>query len=660
MPKTATPSQRADDRPAPYARRPPRIPTHGTVESSDSEDGEAADTTFVPGRNAHGKRPAAAASAGSEEDALLRLRRRWSEVVSLYKASECKKINVFPEFMRMKSEFQALGFQPCISLICPCGGVLHQSDFFKDPSMTDGLRSKCKTCQSTKWCKKAAAATKTHRASVDARIAAWSQEHLKDVTRSLASPSPSDDQPLDVLSTLRVRWAAVLAAFMASKVIQFGTFPDFKKLQADCEASGFRTCSSPVCPHGGVLQPEEFGAHPRGRSGISGECKTCWLPASKRKKRAVMSAHTEKVATRVAETPSGYDASAVEDEAMSWLKATLEKWFPGIEVVVMPEFRHADFCVRFGDWPMDTYLPVQLKSTGIHRRDGTQATSDVTDRNDGGRASFGRCDGYGGLVMVFVKARIGTDGGVHRTLWWAWGEYVNPHRKERTCGERVDGRLSSINPSPSSWTLQTAPPALLTMLRSKPERRCCMRELWLDVRQKMHRKELAGMLALQQVSSVLFPTGNQTSIDCCFDGKPTQVKTYNILNGCANAGHSGTRPRPYSSSDGIEQLVEVLIVKSNNAFYLVHAVQQRTELIAHRVFAHEGNTGKMSISVPLGKYRPWLTGQQPLRAHSKTDWLVGPEHGFRPPVRLNETEYLARELLEEVSWTAVRPDLMPV
>lgn len=30
------------------------------------------------------------------------------------------------------------------------------------------------------------------------------------------------------------------------------------------------------------------------------------------------------------------------------------------------------------------------------------------------------------------------------------------------------------------------------------------------------------------------------------------------------------------------------------------------------------------------------------------------------PGRLNETEYLARELLEEVSWTAVRPDLMPV
>ncbi len=40
-------------------------------------------------------------------------------------------------------------------------------------------------------------------------------------------------------------------------------------------------------------------------------------------------------------------------------------------------------------------------------------------------------------------------------------------------------------------------------------------------------------------------------------------------------------------------------------------------------------------------------------------WLLGPEHGFRPPVRLRETESLTRALLEEVAYTATNPELMP-
>ncbi len=202
------------------------------------------------------------------------------------------------------------------------------------------------------------------------------------------------------------------------------------------------------------------------------------------------------------------------------------------------------------------------------------------------------------------------------------------------------------------------------MLRNPgPARLHTLREIWLDMRGKNQRKEMVGMLAMEQVGEVKYPAGCSTAVDCLFHGQPTQVKTYNVGDGRGNGnadivrGSGGANERPYSSADGIQQLVELVIVKSGEAFYLLYAMQQLEALIEHGVFAHGDSRGSKSISVPLKDYKEWLTGKRYVR--TDFPWLLDKEHGFRHPVRLRETDYLTRALLEEVAYTAKNPELMP-
>ena len=351
---------------------------------------------------------------------------------------------------------------------------------------------------------------------------------------------------------------------------------------------------------------------------------------------------------------------------MGWLKGTLEGWFPDIEVVVLPELRHADFAVRFQHWPEHLYLPVQLKASGPYKTGGILFPNDSLQdyRRDGeiqrvgGRASFGQCSGYDGLAMMFVKTRMEA-GHTYRTLWWAWGEQVTPGSKTHV-DENPNGILGNIDPKPLPWSTDAKPPELDAMLRNPgPARLQSFREIWLDIRHKSQRKEMVEMLAMEQVGEVKYPKGYSTAVDCLFRGQPTQVKTYDPKRESLKMvrGSRGANERPYSSADGIQQLVELVIVKSGEAFYLLYAMQQLEALIEHGVFAHGDSSGQEEIRVPLGPYKKWLTGTPFVRTGSP--WLLGPEHGFRPPVLLRETYPLSRALLEEVAYTAKNPEWMP-
>ena len=260
--------------------------------------------------------------------------------------------------------------------------------------------------------------------------------------------------------------------------------------------------------------------------------------------------------------------------------------------------------------------------------------------------------------MMFVKTRMEA-GHTYRTLWWAWGEHVKPGSKTHV-DEDPNGILGNIDPNPLPWSTDANPPELDAMLRNPdPARLHTLREIWLDMRDKSQRKEMAGMLAMEQVGEVKYPEGYSTAVDCLFRGQPTQVKTYNPKKESLSIvrGSGGANKRPYSSADGIQQLVELVIVKSGEAFYLLYAMQQLEALIEHGVFAHGDSPGNKSISVPLGRYKEWLTGKGYRGAESS--WLLGQEHGFRHPVRLRETDYLSRALLEEVAYTAKHPEWMP-
>ena len=457
----------------------------------------------------------------------------------------------------------------------------------------------------------------------------------------------SEDQARD-LAVLRLHWKSVLESFQlwdSPQKCKFDETGYFTELQRESMSRGFRACASLDCTCGVWPLNEKYFEWNDKNPGWKRYCRQC--------KATVQ------------------DYGSIEDEAMRWLKERLEGWFPGIEVEVLPELRHADFAVRFQDWPEQMYLPVQLKSDGRYLASGRPKANDTQQCDPIGIAKFKHCEGYANLLIMFVKTRIEAEID-YRTLWWAWGEQVKTRRGETVCAEDASGRLGNIVPPPLPWVESPPMPLhrylgpraelseLYTMLRNPgPARLQSFREIWLDIRHKYQRKEMAGMLAMEQVGEVKYPKGYSTAVDCWFLGQPTQVKTYSVTTGSVSTvrGSGSANERPYSSADGIQQLVELVIVKSGEAFYLLYAMQQLEALIEHGVFAHGDSRGKSEIRVPLGRYRMWLTGKRHVRTGSS--WLLDPEHGFRLPVRLRETDYLSRALLEEVAYTAKHPEWMP-
>ena len=168
------------------------------------------------------------------------------------------------------------------------------------------------------------------------------------------------------------------------------------------------------------------------------------------------------------------------------------------------------------------------------------------------------------------------------------------------------------------------------------------------------------MLAMDQIGKVTISPGNQTAVDCHWFNLATQVKTAE-RTGKANTGHrkNGVNCRPYSDTDGIEQLVECLIVASDGDYYLLHAVQPLDALVEHGVFATEESAGSTGLTVPWGGYAEWITGSPPLRPQKHNAWLQGPTYGWRTPVRLTPNEYLTADLLAEVAHVAAKPAAIP-
>ena len=182
----------------------------------------------------------------------------------------------------------------------------------------------------------------------------------------------------------------------------------------------------------------------------------------------------------------------------------------------------------------------------------------------------------------------------------------------------------------------------------------------MGVEYKTQRKEVAMMLAMDQISKVSIAPGNQTSIDCKWFNLETQVKTASFT-GHARASHNknGVKWQPYSDMDGVEQLVECLIVESDGDYYLMHAVQPLQKLVEHGVFATGDLTGRAVITVPWGDYAEWVTGASARRVLNYYAWLQGPTYGWRAPVRLTPNSYLTSELLAEVAHVAKNPAAMP-
>ena len=566
---------------------------------------------------------------------------KYEAVWALFEPSLALRLGQFAQFRALQQELASQGLRACSSLICP-HGVRSVEDFGSHPTNKDGIRPTCKACVSREGWIAASAAMEARKALVNARMAA---AHETGVTHE--------------------KYREVRALFEATFGLRFGQFLPFKALQEELAPTGLRPCSSLTCPFG-VRGVEHFR-----KDKAESCCKACSDGEGRTARNAAFEARRNILAARVVAKNPVRNASAVEDEAAVWLKAWLEIQWPQLIVEILPEFRHADIAVRLAHWVgddgEDLWLPIQLKSNGIFKKDGV--TLQPNDSTVDGRAMFSYCTGYNGLLMVFVKTRRDVDGSDVRRLWSCWGDEVgrdcihegmNDGKDGRSRHTRSRGLLRVSDTQHVAPVDLAAPMDLWAMMTSKPELRRPWVSLWMEIGMKKQRKEVAMMLAMDQISEVVIAPGNQTAVDCTWNGLATQVKTIK-RTGCASTCHNknGVQWQPYSDTDGIEQLVECLIVESDGDYYLMHAVQPLDALVEHGVFATDGNVGRAAITVTWGCYAEWITGAPVSRVQKRNAWLQGPTYGWRTPFKLTPNSYLTTRLLAEVAHVAANPAAMP-
>jgi hypothetical protein len=347
---------------------------------------------------------------------------------------------------------------------------------------------------------------------------------------------------------------------------------------------------------------------------------------------------------------------AVEDEAMKWLVGVLEGI--GFEVRVLPEFRRADAAVRRPSWHEGMWLPFQLKSDGVCSK---------------GRGGFIHCLGYSDMLFVCIKSRLASSGDIFRSAWVCNGDAV----KNTSLHESVHGVLSpegSNIPLLSSNAAGIAAGLEDAINTAVPKLRRSWESIWVEVERETQRNEIALMLSLRIAKyNVHIPTGNQTAIDCFIDTlKATQVKTYCILRGGANAKHKvkGHGNRPYGILNYIKTLLEAAIVESGGRYYILFAYQPDYALLENGVIQHNGyrnlppSPGKKSINPPLGIFHVWLKGKEREKGvYDTCKWLEEPAFGFRRPVEITRKAAkkvgLPFEWVEEAAQNARSPSSFP-
>lgn len=466
-----------------------------------------------------------------------------------------------------------------------------------------------------------------------------------------------------------------------------------KALVAAAAAIGAVPCTLGSCRQ--VKRIADFAA----LSGVNScWCRACNSTKGQARTRKWRSKRKKVVADAIAAKPEVKNTGATEDELADWLKPALEalKW----EVFVMQEFRKADMIVRRVAWQKNMWLRIQLKASGAFDKKG------VLKIDVGKTRTFNHCHGYGTGESKASNAanRMAIVCGVFHATPDRSGEDETP-RLWLVDGSKVPLGSAAMHTSKSDPTVlcpetlcrksikvETLSAALDKAYEANVYQLTTYAAAWCDITQKNQRKEAFGMLAFRNVGfSLNLPTGNSTSVDATLDlldgngALNGQHKTMRMPGGKVDTfcSYKGVVARQYHELDGIARLVPQLVVRQSDdvdttEFFLVYAAIPLAALIKPRrsslkhggvqtVFATADgkHLGRGSISMPLGKYAPWLTGKPAVKdkdLNLANDWLVG-ELGLRKPLKISpECEgphaRLTQARLFEISYKAVRPELL--
>ena len=162
------------------------------------------------------------------------------------------------------------------------------------------------------------------------------------------------------------------------------------------------------------------------------------------------------------------------------------------------------------------------------------------------------------------------------------------------------------------------------------------------------------MLCLKQAFDLglTFPTGFQTTVDCVFEGLPTQFKTYDAQRHEADCAHriKTQKSQPYDVRDGVALFGTGFLVRCKDRYFFFYARETCSSMLSkgHVNDVANGVTNAVtSFRPPMpDKYHQWLWGRV-VRQH---DSALLP---FLAPREVWPDSTLTQELLAEVSYVPV-------
>jgi len=397
--------------------------------------------------------------------------------------------------------------------------------------------------------------------------------------------------------------------------VDLGKMPGFKEIKEEAQMFGLSVCSCLVCTDP-VKDATLFTTR---AGGLCGLCNACLKPENQLAHKKATERRKEEARQVVQQRQVRTSTSETETEVMqNYLVPVLKKEY---DIEVSPEFRVSDLSARL--LGMINYIQIQLKTDGAFDKDGRPKPDNRSHKKgDVGRATFYHTLGYLLMLMIFIKTRL-VDGKLKRYIWVAKGCDI----KNDVLGENADGTLgpSKIHPSNEQEMID----AIQSMLQNEMYH-VSLHDIWMNVSDIKHFKEVANIQALKTVRNVTVPQQNQQAFDCFFDERQIQVKTHNVKSGQASLSHNknGTKNQPYSSTDPIDAFVFVAIIKceieEEIAFFMLYCEIGMDVMIQNKMVVHEDATknssGKTKLCLHPGIYEPMLIGRTQER-QEKTAWL---------------------------------------
>eukprot|EP00966_Prymnesium_polylepis_P209949 4862350-Prymnesium_polylepis.1 len=324
------------------------------------------------------------------------------------------------------------------------------------------------------------------------------------------------------MAALRKLWKVLWEMRLADGKTTMHGCKEWTELKEACELVEHKPCGSPRCKKW-VLRMAEFSKDGDGKKSA---CKTCSLPENRAVTTAFRKQGSDANQAADAAAEDVKDTSSTEDR----LAAANCKEYPDL-FVTSPEFRRADTLMKHPEGG-ELMIRVQLKAS----------------ESSGRTAQFNQCYGYGAgedeqdnadnrMVMVLGFKQPDTD--VY-TLWVLDGATV-PSEKMHANTSTLVLCLETLNMAPNA-TMVDLPSKIAEVANSiAASGGNCLstrRDSFFDIPNADHRKEVAGILALERIGyTVQFPTGNQGIADCLFDGERAQMKSFNLNSGNATMNH---------------------------------------------------------------------------------------------------------------------------